>query len=326
MYRNASTGVMLVLIFGLFFGLSGCGKKPQSAILQREWVANAEFVGDVWASEIGQTYGLKLDVREGSELIDPVKMVRSGQAYFGVASSDRILRENEGGAELVILAAATFKSPVVFLTHPAQKIKSPADFRRRTVGIQAGTNTELVFNSLLRSQGLAPSDMKVVESGWGTTNFETGAIDVLAAFDYDEPVQLDFKSVPYDVIWPEKYGVRFVGTVYFTRKALLSENPQLIQVFLDSLVDGWRKALEKPSEAIAKLSTRFKNIDKQKELKSLEKGREYFAGEEGRLLYASRERWDQMVTSLRALQVIRSFVFEENIDYRFLENALNRTR
>jgi NitT/TauT family transport system substrate-binding protein len=251
-------------------------------------------------------------------------MVRSGKAHFGVASSDRILRENEGGADLVILACSTYKSPVVFLTHPGQKIDSPSAFRGHTVGIQAGTNTELVFKSLLRSQGLAQSEMKVVESGWGTTNFETGAIDVLAAFDYDEPIQLELKSVPFYPIWPEKYGVHFVGTVYFTRRALLTQDPRLIQGFMDSLVDGWARALRQPSDAIAKLAARFHDINKEKETKSLEKGREYFAGEDGRLLYASQERWNQMAASLISLQVIKSFDFNANVDYRFLETALNK--
>jgi NitT/TauT family transport system substrate-binding protein len=292
--------------------------------LQREWTANAEFAGDVWASEIAQEHGLNLEVREGSQLIDPVKMVRSGQAQFGVASSDRVLRENEGGADLVILAASTYRSPVVFLTHPAQNVKKPGDFRGRTVGIQPGTNTELVFGSLLQSERLSPSEMKVVDSGWGTTNFETGAIDVLAAFDYDEPVQLKLKGVAFGVIRPEEYGVRYVGTVYFTSRTLVTKSPQLVQGFMDSLVEGWRRALEQPSAAIAKLKGRFKDIDARKETESLEKGREYFAGEKGRLLYSSPERWREMAASLEALHVLRSFDFDANVDYRFLESALNR--
>jgi len=313
-----------VLVLTALCVLTSCGPRVRPVILQREWTANAEFAGDVWASEVARTHGLTLEVREGSELLDPLKVVRSGGAHFGVASSDRILRENEGGADLVILATATYKSPVVFLTHPAQRIKSPSQFRGRTVGIQAGTNTDLVFKSLLRSQGLSSTEMRVVESGWGTTNFETGAIDVLAAFDYDEPVQLERKAVPFEVIQPERYGVRFIGTVYFTRRALIREDPQLVQAFMDALVEGWRNALRAPSDALAKLVARFKEIDKQKELQSFDRGRPYFAGEHGRLLYASQERWNEMAATLISLGVLKSFAFEANVDYRFLESALNK--
>ena len=93
---------------------------------------------------------------------------------------------------------------------------------------------------------------------------------------------------------------------------------------MDSLVEGWQKTLKQPSVAIAKLKARFKDIDTQKETESLEKGREYFAGEKGRLLYSSPERWKEMAASLESLHVLRSFDFDANVDYRFLESALDR--
>lgn len=314
------------LLFVLVVLLIACSPKPKSTRLQREWTANAEFAGDVMATEVAPQHGIKLELREGSELLDPVKEVRVGAADFGVASADRVLRENEGGADLIILAASTYKSPVVFLTQPKAHIKDPKEFRRHTVGIQSGTNTEWVYKTLAVSAGLSSKDVRVVESGWGTTNFETGAIDVLAAFDYDEPVQLQLKGFPFETIYPEQYGVRFVGTVYFTRKQLIHSNPKLVQAFMDSLVDGWKLALSNPSEAIQKTAGQFAQMDKAKELKSFQRGREYFSGEDGRLLYSSPKRWDEMAKNLVALKVIKSFDFDRNINYQFLESALNRDR
>jgi ABC-type nitrate/sulfonate/bicarbonate transport system substrate-binding protein len=117
-----------------------------------------------------------------------------------------------------------------------------------------------------------------------------------------------------------------VGTVYFTRKKLVDTNPKLVQAFLDSLVDGWKRALDQPSEAIQKTGEQFKQMDTNKELKSFLKGKEYFTGEKGRLLYSSPERWREMANSLIALKVIKSFDFQHNVNYQFLENALNRDR
>jgi NitT/TauT family transport system substrate-binding protein len=189
--RKVRFVAFLLLVFSM---VVGCRSKAPVTRLQREWTANAEFAGDVMAAQVSPQHGINLEVHEGSEVIDPVKEVRTSQADFGVASADRILRENEGGADLIILAASTYKSPVVFLTQPKAHIGSPKDFRDHTVGIQAGTNTEWVYKTLATREGLSPEHVKVVESGWGTTNFETGAIDVLAAFDYDEPVLLELKG------------------------------------------------------------------------------------------------------------------------------------
>ena len=93
------TSCRLFLLFSLVSLLAGCRRAPSGAILQREWTANAEFAGDVWASKVGEKHGINLDVREGSEVIDPIKMVRTNAAQFGVASSDRVLHENSGGAK-----------------------------------------------------------------------------------------------------------------------------------------------------------------------------------------------------------------------------------
>jgi NitT/TauT family transport system substrate-binding protein len=302
--------------------LMSCKSQPHGAILQREWTANAEFAGDLWASKLSEKHGFKLEVREGSEVIDPIKMVRSGSAQFGVASSDRVLREIDGGADLVVLATASYRSPVVFLSHPALHIKAPADFKGRRIGIQAGTNTDLIFKALIRTVPLSINDMRVVESGFGTTNFETGTLDVLAAFDYDEPVQLEIKKIPFDVIEPEKFGVHFIGTVYFTSKSLVEKNPKLVQAFLDSLIEGWTKALAHPDEAIDLLASRFPSVDKKKEVRSLQRGRPYFAGEDGRLLYASPSRWAQMGDQLVSMGVLKRFAFDNSVDYQFLNTAL----
>ena len=314
----------VVLVSAASLLLVTCAPTKRNTILQREWTANAEFVGDVWAASIAERYGIGLEVREGSEIIDPIKMVRTGAAQFGVASSDRVLRENENGASLVVVAAASYRSPVVFLTQPALAIKSPRDFKGRRIGIQAGTNTELVFKALIATIPISASDMTVVESGWGITNFETKTLDVMGAFAYDEPIQLDVKNVSYDVLDPQAFGVQFVGTVYFTSRSLVDRDPQLVQGFLRSLVDGWDSSLRSPSEAIDMLARRFPAVDKTKELKSLMLGKPYFQGEDGKLLYASRERWDKMAQQLMSLRVLKKFIFEENVNYHFLNDALKQ--
>jgi len=182
--------ILLVLIVGL---LRIIWPPSKHIVLQREWIANAEYVGDIWASKIGRENGFILDVREGSELFDPVKQVRSGDAHFGVASADRILQENEGGAGLLIIASATYKTPVVFVSKKGTGIQSPNSFIGKSIGIQAGTNTELVFEAIIEAAKVRKEELRVVESGWGMQGIQTfisGDIDVLGVFDYDETIQL----------------------------------------------------------------------------------------------------------------------------------------
>jgi len=328
---NPRSRLLVTTLIAAFLAVSfGCRTETDnddSVILRREWLPNAEFAGDVWAARIARERGFQLQVKPGGELIDPIKEVRAGAAHFGVASADRVLRENEAGAGLVIVAAATYRSPVVFLTKPESGIMTAQGFVEHTIGIQAGTNTELVFDALLKVIGLTRKQMHVVESGWGTANFESNALDVLAAFDYDEPVQLAMKNVRINPpIEPRDYGVDLIGTVYFTRKQLIDKKPKLVQKFVSALVDGWHHALRNRPEAIAMVKTQFKDINEKKELRSLERGAVYFAGEGGHPLYASAARYQKMVATLIDLGKIRresaqSVSFEQCVDYRFLQNA-----
>jgi NitT/TauT family transport system substrate-binding protein len=316
----------LLAITSISLLLCNCSRRTNHVVLQREWTANAEFAGDAWAAAISRDHGLQLDVREGSDTIDPVKMVRVQSAHFGVASADRVLRENEQGANLLILAAATYRSPVVFLSKPGLNIRSPSDFRGHTVGLQTGTNTELIFNALLRLQHISASEVKVVESGWGTQSFEVGLLDVLGAFAYDEPISLEMKRIQYTTVFPEDYGVHFVGTVYFTRKQLVHDNPQLVKAFVATLVDGWKRTMRDPESAIDILSRSFESVrtNLQKERRSLLKGLPYFSGEDGRPLYASRGRWQAMAAILISQGKLQAFDFDSNVDYGFLESALHQ--
>lgn len=309
-----------VIAWGIMLASCGPQGEQNDVILQREWTVNAEYAGDVWASSLAADHGINMDVREGSELNDPLKVVRSGEAHFGVASADRILQENEGGADLVILGAATYKSPVVFLVQPKIEFASISDLNGKVVGLQAGTNTELVFKALARAVAPRLDDVKIVESGWGTTTFETQSIDVLGAFAYDEPVSLEMKGKSFQEIKPETYGVHYVGTVYFTRRALVDDDPDLVRVFMKLLADGWHNTIQSPEEAVNILAERYSDIrgNRAKTLKSLRAGLTYFEGENGKLFYVSQARWNRMTESLIGLGVLESFDFKDNVDYRFL--------
>ncbi len=319
----SATMKLAVFSFMLSSWTLNCSDSVETLVLQREWTANAEYAGDIWASKLAREKGFHLVVHEGSELLDPVRLVRSGDVQFGVASADRILQENEGGARLVIIASATFKTPVVFLSKKGSGIKTPQDFINKIVGIQAGTNTELVFKALVSATNIIEEErIRVVESGWGIQTFVNGDIDVLGAFDYDEPVQLEFRGIEYNVISPEDYGVDYVGTVYFTREDFIDNNPRVVQDVLNCLVLGWHRALQNPEKALNLLVEYSSEINADKEKRSLMRGKEYFQGENQWPLYSSDDRWESMSRSLMSLGRLRTFDYRNNIDYSYLQIAL----
>lgn len=315
--------IMPQLLAFLCLFLSCCtGSDNKEIVLQREWIANAEFAGDLMASKIASQEGWSLHVEEGSEVKDPVHEVRTGRAHFGVASADRILKENELGAGLVIVAVASPKSPVVFLGRKNIQLDTPSAFLGRYVGIQSGTNTEVIFDALVAVNGLDRKSIKVVESGWGVGEFVSGQVEILAAFDYDEPIQLEKRGVDFNPLYPVKHGVDFIGTVYFSRKDLVLEDPEVVKKFLNVLVRGWEATFSAQNEALELLHERYKSLDIDKETLSLAAAEPYFRGDNGILLYADRSRWEKMGEVLVKMRYLKEFDFDHNIDYSFLRAAV----
>lgn len=301
---------------------SGCeSQSRESVILQREWFANSEFAGDLLAARFANSQGWELTVAQGSEVIDPVLEVQSGQAHFGVISADRLLRENEQGAQLKAVAVASPHSPVVFLARSGERLDRPEDMKGKFVGIQTGTNTELVFDALLHKNGIDPSAVNEVESGWGIGDFVAKQMDVLAAFDYDEPIQLAEQGIEVVKLYPAKFGVDFLGTVYFARADLVEENPELVRRFVSALVIGWEQAINDRESALSVLLAEYPALDGKKEAASLGALASYVDGDSGQPLFATRQRWEAMAAVLKELERLDEFQFEANVDYSFLRKA-----
>jgi ABC-type nitrate/sulfonate/bicarbonate transport system substrate-binding protein len=67
------------------------------------------------------------------------------------------------GAPLVAIGVANVKSPTCFLVKSNSGIKSPADFVGKRVGILAGTNTERVYQLMMKRAAIDRAKIKEVQ-------------------------------------------------------------------------------------------------------------------------------------------------------------------
>jgi len=284
---------------------SGNSEKKRTVSLREEWFPSACFAGDMFATnEVAKEYNISIKVEPGAEDVDPVKLVIAGTNDFGVAGGDRIIMANNTGADLVVLAAINYKSPTCFISLKQKNIITPKDFENRTIGVMTGNNTEYVYRSLINKVGLDIKKIKEVEAPFDLATFITGVYDVRPAFVYDETVSLDQQSILYTTIKPEDYGVNFIGPVIFAKRSYIEKNKELVQSFINAMCKGWQNAIANPEKAITYLKEYDKNIDKDRELKSLVKGKEYFEGEDGKPLFLSKQRWDLFVAELVNLKLV----------------------
>lgn len=299
--------ILALLSCGLLAACSKPAPADQAAAqvvkLQQEWIPFAGYAGEASASlRFAEKNGIKLSVLQGSEQVDPIKLVLAGSAKFGVIGGDLLVAAIAKGAPLVAIGVVNEQSPTVFLVDAQSAIKTPADFVGQKVGILPGTNTERIYQLMMLRAGVDRGKVQELPVPFDLQTYLLKQYAVRPAFIFDEPVSLEAKKVGYRVIKPE--GVAFLGTVYFTTRETLAKERPLVVRLLKSLVQGWQFALREPGQAIADVAKGFPEIDRQREGRALALGAPYFAGAGGKPLQARDAAWATMIGGLEELKVI----------------------
>jgi NitT/TauT family transport system substrate-binding protein len=322
----AKRSLTLFTLVSLLIGLQiGCTTKKnestrlEKVTLRQQWFPNAGYAGELFAiNETGKKNNIEILLQAGADDIDPIKLVLGGQATFGIAGADQILEANEKGAELVVVGTVNYKSLGCFIAKEDKKIYTPKDFESKIVGVQNGTSVYFMYKALLKRGKVDTTKVKEVEAPWDMATFLTDAYDVRPAFYNDETVTLDQKGIKYTVVRPEDYNVNFVGTVYFTTQKIIDEHPEEVQSFVSSLCEGWELALSNPKKSIEFLKIFDKNIDNERELKSLIKGIDYYKGAGGKALASNKEDWDSMASTLKGFGLLHNYDYQKSVNNTFL--------
>ena len=317
--------IAVAIIATIFLGCKNTkDEKIQKVNLRQEWFANASYLGEVVATyETDSVNGLDINLIEGADDVDPIKMVISGTDKFGVCGADRIFTANKSGADLVVIGVVNYINPTCFIALDKWGVKTPKDFENKKVGVFTGNNTEMIYRTLVRKAGLDKSKIKEVEAPFDLASFIIGAYNIRSAYIFDETVSLDNKGIKYTVVKPQDYGVSFIGTVYFTKKSTVEKEPELVQKFVNSIAKGWEITLKDPEKALKYLAAYNKTIDINRERTSFKAGIDYFRGENGKVLTSDINKWKQMGNDLIELKLIDSFNTDKFINNSFINNYHN---
>jgi NitT/TauT family transport system substrate-binding protein len=135
---------------------ASCGYKEKTALdninYRLKWLFNISSAGDIWADVHGhfQKQGLTVTVKPGGPERDAIKELELGQAHFGVASADQVIRAVSKGAPIVVLAQLFQTNPLQWIYRPDKiKIESPTDLKGKIIGVTFGGNDETIMKALL---------------------------------------------------------------------------------------------------------------------------------------------------------------------------------
>ena len=143
--------VMVMLGTGLVFSAQAAEK----VTIQLKWVTQAQFAGYYVAQDKGyyQAAGLDVTIKPGGPDIATPQVLAGGGADVIVDWMPSALATREKGVPLVNIAQVFKKSGLMLTCRKDSGIKSPSDFRGKTLGIWFGGN-EYPFLSWMSKLGI----------------------------------------------------------------------------------------------------------------------------------------------------------------------------
>ena len=189
---------------------------------------------------LGQKYGLDLKVVYAGRM-RPQQLLVSGEVPIVIATGSGALTSHILGVRDQVIVA-NFINRVGGAIYSKADIKSPEELRGKTVGIgRAGSISDTIARYVLRAKlGLVPDrDVKlfvVGEPALGLQFLERGIVD---AVPLSMPLNLGARKLGFrELVNYEKLGIAYPSNTVTTLKQTASKNPELVERFLKTLIEG----------------------------------------------------------------------------------------
>jgi putative hydroxymethylpyrimidine transport system substrate-binding protein len=205
--------LLAVVLIGA--GLSACGGDdaepgaPEGATLVLDFQPNAVHSGIYAAQASGyfEDEGVEVTIREPSSTADSAKLLEAGRTDFAVMDINDFGIAREQGLDLVAIAAIVQRPLAAVIAGDRNQIRTPADLAGKTVGVTGVPSDDAVLDTVLRSSGVDPGDVRRVNIGFNAVAaLSAGRVDAATAFWNAEGVQLRELGVPTREFRVDEFG------------------------------------------------------------------------------------------------------------------------
>ena len=245
--------------FAAVLGLGTTAEAADKLTLQLKWVTQSQFAGYYVAKDKGfyEEEGLDVTIKAGGPDINPSQVIAGGGADVVLDWMPSALATREKGVPLVNIAQPFQKSGMMLTCRKETGIKSPAEFKGRTLGVWFGGN-EYPFLSWMSKLGLSTSGGKdgvtVLKQGFNVDPLLQKQADCISTMTYNEYWQVIDAGIPAEELVVFKYEDQGVATLedgIYTLESNLKDPAMVAKLtrFLKASMKGWDWAVKNPDEA-----------------------------------------------------------------------------
>lgn len=224
-------------------------------------VVDAAFAPYYLGQDLGifDKHGFSVTIEPGSPELNPVRMVESGIDEFGVVGGPELAMSGRAaGAQIrgIALLHRDANFPVI-LTLKDSGIETAEDLHGKRIGFFIGHISTDILRAFLSQEGI---DYKQVDVGFNYGLLLAGQVDASWAFRTTAGITLPEQDVELNVIDPANYGILSQGHVIITHDRLIENRDDLVQRFVDGVLEAITYSLEHPDEAVASCIRRDRNF------------------------------------------------------------------
>lgn len=208
----------------------------EKVTLQLKWRHAFQFAGYYMAKEKGyfREAGLDVNIVEAESHADPVQVVLSGNAQFGVGSSSLLLNRAKG-APVVALAVIFQQSPYAIFAAP--NIQSVHDLVGKRIMLEPQSEELLAY---LKKEGISPDSMQQIPHSYDAEGLMSGKTDAISGYSSNEPFYFKKARYPFQTFSPRSAGIDFYGDNLFTSEQELRAHPERVKAFRAASLRGWQ--------------------------------------------------------------------------------------
>ena len=240
------------------FATSGAHAADKVTV-QLKWVTQAQFAGYYVAAAKGlyKDAGLDVTINPGGPDVAPPQVIAGGGADVVVDWMPSALASREKGVPLVNISQTFKRSGLELTCRKDTGIKTPADFKNKTLGVWFGGN-EYPFLSWMAKLKLktdgSPGGVKVIKQGFNVDPLLQKQADCISTMTYNEYWQVIDAGYKPDQLVVFKYSDEGVATL---EDGLYAMEPKLkdpafvakMAKFVSASEKGWDWAKKNDKEA-----------------------------------------------------------------------------
>ncbi|NDJ77771.1 MAG: ABC transporter substrate-binding protein [Chloroflexi bacterium] len=260
--------VVIVAVVVLADDDDGEDQEVTAVKLQLSWFYESEFAGFFAAVDQGyyEDEGLAVEILgsgfdDDGNYIDPVPLVVSGEATFGLMSADNLLRARAEGQPVVAIATTFQRSPRAYISLEEKGITTPADFVGQRVVVRS--DLEMTYAAMLAQAGVDRAQVNEITDSdlFSMDALKDDLVDVTPGFVTSEVIDLEQQGFAVNTVMIGTYGVEDYQNLIFTTEDVVQNQPELVTSFLKATIQGFEYEVENPN-AVAELALQYDpNLD-----------------------------------------------------------------